>query len=454
MKISFHGAAGEVTGSCILVETDKTKFLVDCGIFQGGKYASEENLEAFKFKPEEIDFLILTHAHADHCGRLPKLYKDGFRGKIYSTMATRDLAEIILLDSAKIIAEESQKHGTERLYETEDVYDVMTCFWPVRYGELFRITHNIEIKLRDAGHILGSTLVECLIVENGTQKKIVFSGDIGNPPAPIVRNPEFIDGADLVVLESTYGGKTHEPSDTRTQKLRQIILESIGQGGNLLIPVFALERSQEVIYELNYLHETRQIPRVPIFMDGPLAIEAVEIYRKYIDLFDDESRERISSGDDIFNFSGLTYARTTEQSKEINNVPAPKVILAGGGMINGGRMIHHLKRNISGGRNHLLFISYQAQGTLGRKLLEGERKIYIDNEEFAVGAQISAIGAYSSHGDQPKLINWLSKMKSPVPKKILLDHGEPDSLQALKNGIKEKLKINSEIVEYGKNYEA
>ncbi len=453
MKISFHGAAGEVTGSCILIETEKAKFLVDCGMFQGSKFASEENLADFKFKPEEINFLILTHAHADHCGRLPKLYKDGFRGKIYSTSATRDLAEIILIDSAKIIAEEAKEHGIMPLFETNDVYDVMTCFWPVNYDEDFKITPEISIKLRDAGHILGSASIECAITENGQQKKIVFSGDIGNPPAPIVRDPESIDGADLVVVESTYGGRTHEPGEERVQKLRQVIMKSIGEGGNLLIPVFALERSQELIYELNYLSESRQIPKVPVFMDGPLAIEAIEIYKKYTNLFDEESRERIKSGDDIFNFTGLTYTRTVAQSKEINNVPSPKVILAGGGMINGGRMIHHLKRNLSDERNHLLFISYQAQGTLGRRLLEGAKKVYINNEEFAVHAQVSAIGAYSSHADQPKLMHWLSQIKQPIPGKILLDHGEKECLLALQQGIKKELKINSEIVEYGKFYE-
>ncbi|MFA6918916.1 MAG: MBL fold metallo-hydrolase, partial [Patescibacteria group bacterium] len=429
------------------------KFLVDCGMFQGSKYASEENLADFKFDPKEIDFLILTHAHADHCGRLPKLCKDGFGGKIYSTAATRDLAEIILLDSAKIIAEEAREHGIQALFEISDVYDAMTRFWPANYEEIVRITPEIEIRFRDAGHILGSASIECFIVEDGRQKKIVFSGDLGNPPAPIVRDPEVIDGADLVVIESTYGGKVHEPADTRVQKLRQVIVESIGQGGNLLIPVFALERSQEIIYELNYLHETRQIPKVPIFMDGPLAIEAIEIYRKYINLFDDESRERINSGDDIFNFDGLTYTRTVEQSKEINNVPSPKVILAGSGMINGGRMIHHLKRNISDANNHLLFISYQANGTMGRRLLDGANKIYINNEEFAVHAKISAIGAYSSHADQKKLIHWLSNIKKPIPNKILLDHGEQERLLGLQDGINKELKINSEIVRYGKCYE-
>ncbi|MFA5125221.1 MAG: MBL fold metallo-hydrolase [Patescibacteria group bacterium] len=445
MDISFHGAAGEVTGSCILVKTKKTKFLVDCGMFQGGQFARQENFESWPFNPAEINFVILTHAHIDHCGRLPKLYADGFKGKIYCTSATKELTEIILSDATKVIKEEVRRHGGEVLYRDKDVYGVIPLFWSLDYSQKQKLSTDVTVCFRDAGHILGSAIVEVWVKEGIKPKKIVFSGDLGNPPAPIVRDTEFIAGADYVVVESTYGGRIHEPAEMRSQILRQSILDSIGRGGVLMIPTFALERTQEVLYELNYLHETRQIPKVPVYLDSPLAIDALDIYKRYTKLFDDEAKERIDSGDALFSFEGLELARTVDQSKRINRVAAPKVILAGSGMANGGRILFHLKLYLPNSKSHLLIISYQAEGSLGRLLKDGAKQVVIDGEKVGVKAKITAIGSYSSHADQPKLLHWLKSIDSPKPKIVFVNHGEEKSSLMLVDGIRQKLGVETII---------
>lgn len=453
MKITFHGAAGEVTGSCALIETKKTKFLVDCGMFQGSYFAHEKNFEPFVFNSKDLDFVLLTHAHVDHCGRLPLLPMNGFGGKIYCTPATRELSEIILLDAAKVIKEEAMKHGHEILYKDKDVISVMDCFWGIDYGKKIKLSPDVAVRFRDAGHILGSAIIEIWVKEGFKTKKIVFSGDLGNYPAPIVRNTEMIDGANFVVIESTYGGRIHEPAELRTAMLRQAILDSIGRGGVLMIPTFALERTQEVLYELNYLHETRQIPRIPIFLDSPLAIEAVEIYKRYTNIFDNEAKSRIREGDELFKFDGLEMTRSVDQSKRINKVSPPKVILAGSGMSNGGRILYHLKLYLPNPKSHLLIISYQAEGTLGRALRDGARKVTIDKEKVSVKAKVTAIGSYSSHADQPKLLHWLKSISGPKPKKVFIVHGEEKSSLMLADGIKQKLNLNPEIVIKDRVYE-
>jgi len=453
MKISFHGAADEVTGSCILIETAKTKFVVDCGMFQGSKFAREENFDDWQFDPAAVDFVLLTHAHVDHCGRLPKLSQDGFKGKIYCTPATRDLAEIILLDAAKIIGEEAKRHGNPVLYQTKDVLEVMGQFWGLDYGARQKLTDDISIVFRDAGHILGSAIIEVYVKEGIKTKKIVFSGDLGNPPVPVIRDTEFINGADVVIIESTYGGRIHESAELRVDLLRQAIMESIGRGGVLMIPIFALERTQEVLYEINCLSESKQIPRVPVYLDSPLAIDALEIYKRYSKLFDLESQARIRDGDDIFRFEGLELCRSVEQSKRINHVSPPKVILAGSGMSNGGRILYHLKLYLPSAKNHLLIISYQSEGSLGRQLRDGARQVMIDGEKVKVQAKVSAIGSYSSHADQPKLLHWLKVIAAPKPQMVFISHGEEKSCLMLKDGIRKKLDLKTVIPEKHKIYE-
>ncbi|MFA6410836.1 MAG: MBL fold metallo-hydrolase [Candidatus Buchananbacteria bacterium] len=453
MKISFHGACQDVTGSCILIETEKSKFLVDCGMFQGEQFASQHNLEKFSFNPKQVDFVLLTHAHLDHCGRLPKLGKEGFGGQIYCTPATADFAEIILLDSAHVILLEAQRNQTQPIYLEQDVNEILPLFSPWPYEQEKEITPEIKIKIRDAGHILGSAIFEVFIKENGQEKKLVFSGDLGNPPAPIVKDTEFIDGADLVFIESTYAGRIHEQKEERQQLLRQAIIESVGQGGVLMIPAFALERTQEVLYEIHQLQEANQIPDLPIFVDSPLAIKATAVYKKYVDMYDQESKDWIMRGDDLFNFPGLKYTPSVLESKAINTTPNPKIILAGSGMCTGGRMPHHLKLNLTDPKSHVLIIAYQAPGSLGRELLDGAKTVIIDGQKIKVKAKVSAIGGYSSHADHPKLMAWLQKIIQPKPGKIFVIHGEKESNLALADDIEKKLNLSPVIPEFNKIYE-
>jgi len=453
IKLSFHGACRDVTGSCNLLEHEGKKFLVDCGIFQGERFAAERNLEDFHFDPKEVQYVFLTHAHVDHCGRLPKLYKDGFRGKIFCTEPTRDLAEIMLLDAARIIAHEALASGHEALYTEEDVEGLMNHFEVLLYDQMSFIDDNIKVKFRDAGHILGSAFVELYILDAGREKKIIFSGDLGNSPSPIIRDLEFADGADYVVTESTYARGVHETKEEGVDKLRQAIIETVGLGGVLMIPIFVIEKTQEILFELNYLMENKKIPRVPIFLDSPLAIKAVEIYRHFEDLYNRNSWNLIKSGDDIFDFPGLKFTLTKDESKKINTTQPPKVILASSGMCVGGRIPFHLKLNLDNKLNHLLFVAYQAQGSLGRKIMQGDKNVFVDDQSVEVLAKVSVINSFSSHADAPRIMNWLSHIKTPKPATIFVNHGEEESSNVLAEKITQELKIKPIVPELGMVYE-
>ena len=453
IKLSFHGACREVTGSCSLLEYANTKILVDCGAFQGEHFASEHNQEPFAFDPAEVKYLFLTHAHMDHCGRLPKLYKDGFRGKIYTTAATHELAEIMLLDAANIIAREALATKRAPLFSEEDVVNVMRLFSDLPYDEKTMLDGLFKVNFRDAGHILGSASMEFYFKDEGQEKKIVFSGDLGNSPSLIIRPTEFIEGADAVIVESTYAGVTHESKDEGLQKIKEAITGVIASKGVLMIPIFVIEKTQEILFELDYLSEHHEVPRVPMFLDSPLAIKAVAIYDKYKDLYNEESRALIKGGDDIFNFPGLTYTKTVEESKRINVTPAPKVILASSGMCVGGRIPHHLKLNLPDPNSQLVLVSYQAPGSLGRKLLRGDKEVLIDNEMVQVRAKVSLVNSYSSHADEPHLLEWVGKIQAPKPGKVFVNHGEEASSLLLATKIEANFGIKPTVPEYGQSYE-
>jgi metallo-beta-lactamase family protein len=454
MKISFHGACREVTGSCILIETNNSKFLLDCGMFQGESFVSNRNFEDFDFNPAEIDFVLLSHAHIDHCGRLPKLYKDGFRGKIYCTDATRDLSMLMLSDSAKIISYEAAEHRVEPFYSFEDVNNVFKLFKDLPYNKEAIIAGDVKVKLRNSGHILGSAFFEIWVKEGQEEKKLVFSGDLGNSPARIIKDLEFADGADIVFIESTYAGVEHESKEEGQSKIREAIIRCINNKGTLMVPIFALEKTQEILYELNHLAENGKIPHVPIFLDSPLAIRATEIYDRYQYLYDKDSMELINSGDELFEFPGMEYTLTSTQSRRINSLQPPKVILAGGGMCVGGRIQHHLKFNLGDPNSELLLVAFQVKGTLGRKLMTGHKKVTIDNYDIPVKAKISRINSHSAHADHSGLISWLKKMKNPKPKNIFIVHGEEEANFKLKEDGSKKIKTNFTIPEYGQKYEA
>ncbi len=442
MKLTFCGAAKNVTGSNYLLESGSTKILIDCGLNQGSEFCDDLNYEKFPYEPEEITAVIITHAHIDHIGKLPKLVKEGFKGTIYSTYPTRDFAESMLLDTAHVLFEEAEKKGRPPLYDIRDIEKTM-LLWQCRdYHEDLDIG-PFSVELYDAGHVLGSASV-LMRVEN---KKIVFSGDLGNAPAPFLKETEYPQGADFVLIESAYGDRLHEHLNERKKLLEETVKRAIGSGGVLMIPAFALERTQEMLFELNELMEKNSLPKVPVFVDSPLAIKLTEVYEKYSEnpmYFNDKVIGLIKSGEDIFNFPGLRMTLTKDESKAINEVPPPKVVIAGAGMSNGGRILHHEMRYLPDPKSTLLIVGYQSVNSLGRKLLEGEKEISIFGEEIKVKAKVAFISGYSAHADQKQLLKWAASVGKDS-KRVFIVQGEENSADALRNKIKTELYLNAEI---------
>jgi len=450
MKVTFNGACRQVTGSCILIELEETKFLVDCGMFQGRSY--NKNLEDFSFDPKEIDFVLLTHAHLDHCGRLPKLFADGFRGRVYSTAPTRDLTEIILLDALKVAQIEGRPFCAPYC-TTSDIFSLIGFFTCLKYGEEKNINESVRVKIRDSGHILGSSIFEVWVKDQDKEKKLVFSGDLGNPPAPIVNDPEFISGADVVFVESTYGDRLHESKEKGKEIFKQKIEETIKKGGVLMIPVFALERTQELLYLLNDFIENKKISNLSVFLDSPLAVRATDIYKQYPEFYDKESKELISKGDDLFNFPGLEVIRSEAQSGRVDKATPPKIILAGSGMFEGGKIKGYLRKYLGSPANTLLIVSFQPEGSLGKKLSQGEKIVDVDWSKIKVGADVATILSFSSHGDRAFLFNWIETIKNPYPKKIFIIHGEEESSVSLAQSLEGISKGDLIVPFYGEVYE-
>lgn len=421
-----------VTGSCYLLEHGQTKLLVDCGMIQGEQYTDNNNYDPFAFDPTEIQYTLVTHAHIDHCGRIPRLVREGFTGKIVSTHATLDLAYLMLEDSAHVIQQDAEEAGYPPLYSSDDVMATARLFHGVNYHEV-QTLGDFTVEFFDAGHVLGSAFIK--ISAGG--KTIVFSGDLGNPPVPLLPPTENLPQTDYLVMESTYGQRAHEPSRERKLLLSSAIYETVTMKGVLLIPAFALERTQELLYELNNLVETKAIPSIQIYIDSPLAIKATRIYPKYNHLFNKETQYLLASGDDFFKFNGLHFTSTVQESRAIQYAKSPKIIVAGSGMMQGGRVRFHAKQYLSDFRNQLLIVGYQVAGSLGRQLLDKEKTVIIDGETVEVKAKVRAIGAYSAHADQPKLLYWLDTAPQH-PKQIWLTHGEPENAMVLANVLKQR----------------
>lgn len=436
MKLGFYGAAGEVTGSNYVLTTSTATVMIDCGLFQGTKFAEDKNADPFDYNIKDIDVIVLTHAHLDHCGRLPRLWKEGFRGKIYATPATRDLAELIMSDAAHIMLEDAQEEGKEPLYLTVDVANTISLFELIEYHTPTEIAKGVKLEFYDAGHILGAAMA--LIEADG--KKIVFSGDIGNHPVPILRQPEVFEAADVVIMETTYGGRTHESSQDRRQKLRSVIRQTADKKGTLIIPAFAVERTQEILYEMSLLVQEGTIPAIPVFLDSPLAIAATLVYHEYPRYYDDDAQLQIQHSGHLFSFPTLRITETASQSMAIRQIEGAKVIIAGSGMMEGGRVVHHAKDYLTSSENTLLFVGYQAEGTLGRKIYDGVRKVKIKRQFVDIKARVMAIGAYSSHADQPALIAWLDGIKKR-PSHVFLVHGEQGQAEQFAQQIKDRYTV-------------
>ncbi|WP_055078139.1 MBL fold metallo-hydrolase RNA specificity domain-containing protein [Lagierella massiliensis] len=465
MKISFLGAAREVTGSNFLVETKNEKFLIDCGMFQGKKELEELNKEDFKFNPNEIDFVILSHAHIDHSGRLPLLYKRGYSNPIYATKPTVDLCEVMLQDSARIqqadVEWENRKRTragkpkVEPLYNENDAKNVMRLFQGCYYDDIMKINENVSVRFRDAGHILGSSCLELWIKEGDETTKIVYSGDLGMPDKPILKNPEFINTADYVIVESTYGNRTHPEYEYSVQRLIEIIDKVTNRGGTVIIPSFAVGRTQEIIYDLNSHYDSAEKieyhNRVPIYIDSPLAVRATEAFTKNSYFFNDVARDLIKSGDNIFEFENLKYISDVEESITLNKVKFPRVIISSSGMATAGRVRHHLKHNLWDEKNAVVFVGYQSEGSLGRILLDGVKDVKILGEDIKVNAEIYDLDGFSGHADKDMLYEWMKNFEGKP--KVFVVHGEEKAQIEFKDRLEEGLglectipKLNEEFV--------
>jgi len=447
MKLYFYGGARVVTGSNYLIEVGQTKLLVDCGLFQGPPEINELNQLAFPYDPKTIDYVFVTHSHLDHCGRLGQLVKNGFKGQIFCTPPTKDLMAVALEDAVHLMSEEFQAKGLEPMYSQQDLQTMLGLIKTQEYNQPIKLNKNIEFTLRDAGHILGSSMIELFLNEGTKKVKIVFTGDLGNPPTPLL-NPTFqITDTDYLLIDSAYGDRNHESKEQRRELLKQAFLDAINRKAVLMIPSFALERTQELLYELNGFVENKIIPQVPIFIDSPLAIKITEVYKKHQDYFNKKTRYIIASGDDIFAFPGLKFTSTASESKRINKVPAPKVIIAGSGMSTGGRILFHEKLYLPNSNNLFLVIGFQVEGTLGRKILEGIPLVHIMGEEIKNKAECRAIGGYSAHADQKGILKFIKNINKPI-KMVFPVQGEKKPAEVLRNLIQDKLGLAAELPKY------
>jgi metallo-beta-lactamase family protein len=456
MKIKFCGAVNSVTGSCHLVSGEGFRVLLDCGQFQGSKAQEACNYDAFPFDPAAVDFLLLSHAHIDHCGRIPLLVKRGFSGKIYCTDATADLVRIMLTDSAYIHEKEAEwknrkaeragKPLTEPLYRACDAERALKQLAPVMYDQLVEPNDRVRFVFNEAGHILGSAVTELWAEENGRTTKLVYTGDLGVAGRPILRDPKIIKKADYVIMESTYGDRLHEAEahgSTGIERLTDIVLATARRGGTVVIPSFAVGRTQELIFEFNRVYERntqarRVLDDIMFYVDSPMAASATEIFRRNAQVFDDETKEYILRGDNPLEFKNLRFTRTSEESKSLNEREGPKVILSASGMCEAGRIRHHLKHNLWNPKSSIVFVGYQAAGTLGRALLEGRESVMLFGEEVRVNAEIHNLEGFSGHADRDGLMHWISGFKQ-APGMVFLVHGESDPKRALAERIRREL---------------
>ena len=454
IRVSCLGGVGTVTGSCYLLETPGGKrLLVDCGLFQGGRQMESRNWEPWGFSPKDLEAVFLTHAHIDHSGRLPKLIKDGFKGKIFTSPPTAQLCEIMLLDSAHIqeMDAEWQTRKNRRngrpdvipLYTTEDAQATLGHFQPIDRDQVLELEPGVKFRLRNAGHILGSSILELWIEEDGEKTKLVFSGDLGKKNQLIVKDPHEMFDADYLFLESTYGNRKHKSFDDSKKELLEAIQYSYSHGEKIIIPAFAVERTQEILYILGEFHRAGMLPNIPIYLDSPLAIKATEIFRKNKKYYDEEAQAIVNEGYDPFDMPHLKFTVTTQESIEINERSGSAIVIAANGMCTAGRIKHHLKHNLWREGASIVIVGYQAMGTTGRKIVDGAKRVKIFRENVAVRAKVFTIGGFSAHADQDDLLEWVSHFESRP--KVFIVHGEPVASQALGDLIQDRFHLEVHI---------
>ncbi len=469
MDIRFLGAVRGVTGSSHLIEFNNKKILLDCGMYQGKD--EDLNSDEFEVNPADIDYLLLSHSHIDHSGRIPLLVKKGFKGAIYCSKPTYDLCEIMLVDSAHIQETEAEwknkkalrqgRKTVEPMYTQSDAVESFQYFKPVQYDQVINIDETLTVKFNDAGHILGSSIIEMWFNDGDENVKLVYSGDLGMREKPLLKDPSIIGKADYVIMESTYGDRIHDNIEQRTEELIGIILKTAKRGGNVIIPSFAVGRTQELIYELNKYYDSHldaigtrenELKKIPVYVDSPLATKATEVFKQNANVFDSEARNYIMTGDNPLEFENLHFTQSAEESKSLNLLPGPKIIISASGMCEAGRIKHHLKHNLWRKDSSIVFVGYQAEGTLGRKIMDGEKVVKVLGETINVKAEVYNVEGFSGHADKTALLNWLKGFKEK-PKTVFIVHGEQQSKINFAKEVKETLGLNCIIPEYNMVYE-
>jgi metallo-beta-lactamase family protein len=466
MRVRFWGAARTVTGSMHLLEVDGRKLLLECGLYQGSRKQAFERNRDLPFKARDIEAVVLSHAHLDHSGNLPTLVKRGFEGSIYATSATRDLCANLLLDSAKLqsydlryVNRRRRRQGKgplEPLYTSEDVRRTMKRFHAVDYDHSFRPVPGVTVRFRDAGHILGSAIVVVDVEAEGKRLRLLFSGDVGREGLPILRDPQVAENVDYLIMESTYGDRLHDSPGHARRHLLDAVGAAIGRGGKVLVPAFAIGRTQEIVYRLNQLYEDGELPSIPVFVDSPLAVSATEVFRLHPEAYDAEAQRALETEDDSdpLSFPGLQYIRSTERSKQLNDMTGPAVIIAGSGMCEGGRIVHHLRNNIENPATVILLVSFQAEHTLGRRLQEGISPVNILGREFEVRARVTTAPGYSAHADRAELRTWAARVRrAGAVRRVFLVHGEAESALSLAEALREDGFRTVDVPERGQRFD-
>ncbi|MEK7635165.1 MAG: MBL fold metallo-hydrolase [Patescibacteria group bacterium] len=457
LKLTFYGGVGSTTGANIMLEFSNRKILVDCGLLQGARFAEEKNFESFKYNPASVDYLLITHAHMDHIGKVPKLVRDGFKGKIISTKATFELAGPMLADALKVMR---VKHPNQIIFEESDVAKALSLWEGKNYEGKIELFENCFLEMQDAGHVLGSAICNVTCGTGDSMRKITFTGDLGNSPSPLLPDTEFPKDVDYLVMESVYGDRNHESKTERREKLKQYILEGIKKQGTIVIPAFSIERTQVLLYEINNMIESKEIPQIPVFLDSPLAEKVTDIYKNYEKDFKKSVQDEINAGDDIFDFPGLHIVGRSSESAGIEKVPGAKIIMAGSGMSEGGRIVNHEAHYLPDPKATVILVGYQSVGSLGRLLQDGAKEVFMDangdkkKEKVKVKATVENITGYSSHKDSEHLQEFVEKInESKKLKKVFVIMGEPKSSLFLTQRIRDYLDIDAVYPEEGKEYE-